>query len=431
MKYVLKALYTLVYTLAFPIILLRFLWRNITDKTGRRKAGPRRRFLERLGFSPRPSNPGGIVFHMVSVGEALGAINLVKDFQRKNPEVPITITCTTQQGSKIIQERLGDSVNHCYLPYDLPIFLLWFIRRIQPTTLVILETELWPNLMGVCFANQVRTILINARLSEKSYNGYTKLRPLVETMLQQLTHLCSQSPADAERFKKLGLPETKLSITGNLKFDIEVDETITRTGDQLKQERFANRSLWIAASTHPGEDEIVLQSHKILRETHADLLLIIAPRHIDRAENIRKLSESLALPCSVHSKTSAIKNECAVYLVDTMGELMKFYASADICLVGGSLVQHGGHNPIEPGVLHKPIIAGPYNHNFQTIYDQLTQCDGVIFTKDSQALTETVHGLLEDPQRCRELADNAFQYVNAHRGATLRSVERIEQVYRA
>lgn len=457
MKYLLKALYTLIYTIAFPIILLRFWWRNITDNTGRRKAGPRRRFFERFGLCPRPKTSGGIVFHMVSVGEALGAINLVKQFQSAHPEVPITVTCTTQQGSKIIQEKLGETIHHCYLPYDLPVFLYLFFKRIQPKTFIILETELWPNLIGACYANNISTLLFNARLSEKSYRGYAKLGPLVESMLNQLTHLSCQSPADAQRFEQLGLQKKKLSINGNLKFDIQVDSQLETTGNALKSSLFADRPTWIAASTHPGEDEILLQSHKALQAQFPDLLLVLAPRHIDRATHVFKLTEAAGLSCTIHSKTGHSKTgpsqnspsqnsppetqavlasdpaeqvNTAVYLVDTMGELMKFFACSDICFVGGSLVPHGGHNPIEPGVLRKPIIAGPYNHNFQTIYDQLEASNAVVFAKSASELSDIVADLLKHPDKIHVLAENAFQYVNAHRGATERSLSLIELNHR-
>lgn len=405
------------------------------DSTGRRKSGPRRRFFERFGFCPSVERPGGIIFHMVSVGEALAAINLIKAFQVANPQCPVIVTCTTQQGSNIIQQRLGDSVTHCYLPYDLPWFLNRFLKRTQARTLVILETELWPNLLRACFSRNIATLVINARLSEKSFLGYQKLAPLAHSMMHLLSHLCCQAHADAERFLALGLEETKLTVTGNLKFDLTLDDAIIQAGENLS-ERFNERPTWVAASTHPGEDAIVLMAHKALLDTRANTLLVIASRHIDRIAEIHALANNIGLSCAIHSQHAPgtpLAQNTQVYLVDTMGELMSFYASADISLVCGSLVEHGGHNPIEPALLHKPILAGPYNHNFQTIYDQLAEKDAVRFVAGNTAeeltanLQQVLETLFADQGLCKRLGDKAHQYIHEHTGATKRTTRVLQQ----
>lgn len=424
-----KTLYTLIYSLALPFILLRFLTRNISDKTGRRKAGPRRRFFERFGFCPPAKIKGGIVFHMVSVGEALAAIKLVQDFQAQHSDIPITVTCTTQQGSKIIQDKLGNSVNHCYLPYDLGIFIRIFLQRIQPKTFIILETELWPNLVNICHAKNIALLLLNARLSQKSYEGYRKLGRLTSNMLKQFSFICSQAEADAERFRQLGLESHQISVTGNLKFDLQVDESHISRGQSIKQQLFQGRPVWIAASTHPGEDEILLNAHKQLRQHYPNLILVIAPRHIDRTDNICKLIEQQQFSYLVHSHKPQADDNMAVYLVNTIGELLTFYASADICFVGGSLIPHGGHNPIEPATLHKSIVAGPHNHNFQTIYDELHQKNAVIFVKDSSELVKTLQSLLQSAEERDEMGRRAYQYVTAHRGATAKMEAIIEKYH--
>ncbi|MFT5082585.1 MAG: 3-deoxy-D-manno-octulosonic-acid transferase [Lentisphaeria bacterium] len=434
MSTILRLIYSVLLSALFPFILIRMTYRYLSDKHGHRKAGPKRRFIERLGgFTSKPIDSlppqlNGIVFHMVSVGETIAAIPLIEKFCAEHPDVPVTVTCTTPAGSKLITSKLASKVFHCYLPFDLPIFVHIFLARLQPRALIILETELWPNLTHACFKREIKTLVLNARLSQNSYEGYKKLSALTRGMMNEFSLICCQTQADADRFEKLGLDKAHYSVTGNLKFDISLDEHWLRKARLNGKTIFGNRPTWIAASTHEGEERIVLDAHKALLSTYPNLVLVLAPRHPERAHIAEGIAQELRLRCIKRTDKSLLNAQDSIYIVDTIGELMDFFAASQICLICGSLVPHGGHNPLEPALLKKPILTGKHVHNFTKIYDDLIAENAAIKIEHSSTLEQNISPLLKNPEHRQELGNNAYAYLEKHRGATKFSLHEIDRI---
>ena len=427
MSRLLRYLYTFFFSIALLFALVKMALRHINDHDGHRKAGPRRRFFERFGLLGGSPPKNGVIFHMVSVGETIAALRLLEQFISAHPDTPVTVTCTTATASRLISQRLGERVHHCYLPFDLPIFVWLFLKRLQPRALIILETELWPNLSYACAKRNVALLLLNARLSDKSFKGYRKVRPLTAATINHFSAICCQGEQDARHFLDLGLAKEKCHNIGNLKFDISPSDDLAEKAQTLHQSRLQNRPTWVAASTHPGEEEIVIASHQQLLKTHPDLVLVLVPRHPQRSTEVAQLLKSAELGYIKHSDNRSIQADDQVYIVDTIGELMTFYALSQVCFVAGSLVPHGGHNPLEPAMLHKAIISGKHVHNFTKIYTDLEQSQAVIMIDNTpEALSHSVAQLLDDTKQSKALGDNAAHYLQSHQGAIAASLEKIE-----
>lgn len=425
----LRLLYTLILIVIFPLVLAKMGLRKLRDKEGHRTAGPRRRLFERFGIIRANHAQRGVVFHTVSVGETIAAIDLILRFIDRYPGLPVTVTCTTQTGSKIIQTRLTGRVFHCYLPFDLPWFIDGFLQRLEPRAIVILETELWPNLLYQCDRKGIPSILINARLSAKSYHGYRKFLPLVTPMINTLSYVCCQSDEDAKNFRKLGLDNNRCAVMGNLKFDIRKDPQLDSLSKSLDEKLFSCRQKWIAASTHPGEDEILLRAHRELVKRFPSLILILVPRHPQRANELAMLCKTHSFECKRRSDQIPTDAADQVFILDTIGELMQFFALSDVCFIGGSLVERGGHNPLEPALLSKPILSGPHVHNFAKIYHDLQQASAVVMVNTSESIVRSTESILQNPQQSAHLGANAFSYLSQHQGATEKTLAVLAQFF--
>lgn len=421
-----RIIYSLVFTLLLPLILTKVAWRNLRDKKGDRKSGPKLRIMERFGLRApslgQPHRKGGIIFHVVSVGEAIAASNLIREFHSANPELPICITCTTPTGSNLIQSKLGDIASHCYLPFDIPIFLHLFFVRMKPKAVFILETEIWPNLNYQCNRKNIALVLINARLSKKSMLGYRKIKMLAKPAINRFTQVLCQSEADASNFRALGLPDEKSQIMGNLKFDIHADKSLNENASRVHTNVLMGRTCWIAASTHPGEDEPILIAHKKLQESLPNLVLILVPRHPQRADELSRLCRNHSLNFVLRTEEKPLKENDQVFILDTIGELMCFYAMSEVCFIGGSLIEHGGHNPLEPALLKKPVVSGPHVHNFKKVFEDLHTEDAVMTVRNSEQLSKSIQQLIENKEDAERLGDRAFDYLNKHRGATKKAL---------
>ncbi len=422
MSYVARGAYTVLITVMLPFLLLKMGIRILFDRQGVRKSGPRRRFFERFGWVPAEVKRGGVVFHVVSVGETIAAMDLIGQFLKAHPGLPVVVTCTTPTASNLIQERLQPQVTHCYLPFDHPIFIATFLRRLRPKAIYIMETELWPNLSAACHRKNISLVLLNARLSQKSYKGYRKFKAVVRPMLQTFDAVSCQTARDAEYFLRLGLPSDRCQTNGNLKCDLTVDEQVFTRAQTITQTHFGERPVWIAASTHPGEDAPILQAHVALLQNHADLVLVLVPRHPQRADAISDLISKAKLSVVRRTEERAMAAHEQVFMLDTIGELLDFYAASQVCFVGGSLIKHGGHNPLEPAALSKPIISGPHVHNFTKIYEDLCEERGAVLVSDANALAEQVGQWLKQTTLAESFANNARAYLEKHRGATKRSL---------
>ncbi|AMK78205.1 MULTISPECIES: lipid IV(A) 3-deoxy-D-manno-octulosonic acid transferase [Methylomonas] len=416
-----RQLYTLVFGLILPAVLLRLYWR------GSKAPAYRQRWRERLGIYSAKSKRDVIWLHAVSVGEAEAAFLLIKLLQAKYPEIPILVTTTTPTGSARVQAVLADQVEHVYLPYDLPFIVQRFLQHFRPRLAVIMEKEIWPNLFAACAAHAIPLFVINARLSERSARSYRKIPKLVKPALACVNTIAVQTEEDRVRFLKIGAESAQLQVLGNIKFDVTIDAATVAAGQALKQQLFAQRWVWIVASTHQGEEEVFLDLYPALKTGIPELLLLIVPRHPERFQTVKKLCEQHGLSALMRSEQRACSQQTDVYIADSMGELKMLYAAADLAFVGGSLVPVGGHNVLEPAAIGVPVLFGPEMFNFQEIADRILTAEGAVQCADSSSLKDAVLHLFRDELLKNRLADNGRLFVRSNQGATARVAALLEQ----
>ncbi|HEX4869486.1 MAG TPA: lipid IV(A) 3-deoxy-D-manno-octulosonic acid transferase [Moraxellaceae bacterium] len=413
-----RLFYTVLFHLLLPFVLLRLLWR------ARRAPEYLKRVGERLGFGI-PDMQGGLWVHAVSVGETLAAAPLVNAWRKANPGAPVFISSMTPTGSARVQALWGDAVRHAYAPWDLPWSWALFLRRVKPVALVIMETELWPNMIHAAHRRGIPVLLANARLSERSARGYARAGWLARPMLAQLAQVAAQDEATAARFRALGVPADRVAVTGSVKFDITPPADIeARAHDLHVTWKLAHRLVIVAASTHSGEDIPVLMAFAAIRARHKHALLILVPRHPERFENVASTVLAKRFTLARRSRNDAVTPETAVLLGDTMGEMMLWYALADVAFVGGSLVPVGGHNVLEPMALDVPTLSGPYIHNFQTIADELVAA-GALQLVAADDLAKACCALLDHPEVANARVQAAREVLLRNRGALGRQLELI------
>ncbi|KPV39284.1 3-deoxy-D-manno-octulosonic acid transferase [Thiohalorhabdus denitrificans] len=412
----LRLLYSLLAYLAVPAVMGRLLVRGV------KAPGYRRRWRERFGFPPFEPQTGAIWVHAVSVGEVQAAVPLIRGFLERYPRRTVVVTTTTPTGSDRVKALLGDSVCHSYLPYDLPGAVRRFLQRVDPALAVVMETELWPNLFAACHARAVPLMVVNARLSPRSFRGYRKLRPIITGPLHRAALILTQTEADAERFRALGAPVERVRTAGNLKFDQRLPEGVVEEGRGLRQGWGEERPVWVAASTHEGEEEQVVRAHRQLLTDFPEALLVLVPRHPERFGVAARVVEDAGFPVCRRSG-GCQPSESAIYLADTMGELPCLFAAADVAFVGGSLVPTGGHNLLEPAALGLPVVTGPHLFNFHEISALLLEQGGALQVHSGAELGETVSHLFGDPARREPMGRKAREAVVANRGARERILE--------
>ncbi|UTW44778.1 lipid IV(A) 3-deoxy-D-manno-octulosonic acid transferase [bacterium SCSIO 12696] len=408
-----RFIYTLAFYLAVPLIFVRLLLRS------RKAPAYRKRWGERFGFVPKLSSGQVIWVHSVSVGETLAAVPLIKQLQKRHPDAQLVVTTMTPTGSERVKASFGDSVYHVYAPYDLPDVVARFLNRVQPDVLVIMETELWPNLIFGCAKRGIPMVLANARLSEQSAEGYSKIPALMGSMLRKMHKVAAQHKDDGERFVGLGLPKKQLKVTGNIKFDLELSAEIKQKAKQLRSQwrGDAKRSVLLVASTHRGEDEIILDSFQQLLQSHPSLLLVLVPRHPERFDEVAELCESRELSLIRRSQEVAPESSHQVLLGDTMGELLAFCGASDVVFMGGSLVPVGGHNVIEPAAWGVPVVSGPYLFNFAEASQLLLEADGLQVCNGSEQIAVAVDELVSDPDHRHTMGAAANTVAEQNRGA--------------
>lgn len=412
-----QSLYQGALKIAEPLVRLRL------RRRARREPAYAERVEERFGAVPAGVPTGVVWFHTVSAGETIAAAPLIADLQARHAQLPFLVTTMTPTGSAQVHQHLGDRVHHCYAPYDFSHAVNAFYERVQPRLLVLMETELWPNLIAAAHARGIPVLLVNGRLSEKSARGYARVRSLTAPMLQQLAAIGVQEPAHQERFVALGADAERVVVTGNLKFDHALapgyESALTALYQQLP---LTGRWVWIAASTHPGEDEIVLQAHLRLREQHPQALLILVPRHPVRADTVAELAAAAGLSAVCQTRLADCDEPDAldVLVADTMGQLGLLYGLAECALVGGSLIEHGGHNPIEPALCSCPILMGPSRHNFAAVCAAFTAANALGTVEDADSLSARLLEFAQDPQRAAADGAAARQVVADNGGARAR-----------
>lgn len=414
-----RFLYSTLFYLAVPLLLWRLWWR------GRKAPEYRQRKRERFAFGLPGFRPGGIWLHTVSVGESIAAAPMVRELQKRYPQLPITITCMTPTGSERIRAMFGDSVQHCYLPYDLPCRARKFLQLLKPRLAIVMETELWPNLVHQCSRKQIPVVLANARLSERSARGYACFPKLTAPMLAQLSAIAVQTQAEAERFIELGARKEAVQVTGSIKFDLQIAPELLQQARQLREQWQLNkRPVWIAGSTHEGEDLLMLEAHQQLLQGFPRALLILVPRHPERFASAQRLCELSKLRSQQRSASEMLQADTQVLLGDTMGEMLLLYALADVALVGGSLVPHGGHNLLEPVALGKPVLSGPHVFNFLEIAKQMETAGALREVRNAREIATAVARLWTDRQAQEKMQQAGQQVLKANQG----SLERLLQV---
>lgn len=415
------ALYTWLLRLLWPAVIVR-LWLR-----GFRNRDYWRRVPERFGFVPRLEAARTIWIHAVSVGEARAAAPLVKRLRDRCPDHRILITTMTPTGSATVMSLFGDRVEHCYVPYDLPSAVRRFLDRMRPELAIIMETELWPNLFHICHARAIPLAVTNVRMSESSMRKYLRIAPrLTRATLAQVRLLAAQSNADAERLRMLGADPKKVHVTGSIKFELALPASLAEAAQALRRDWGQDRPVWIAASTHEGEEELVLAAHAELRRQarFRDALLVIVPRHPERFVSVAKLCRKSGYLVARRSHNRGVLDPAVEVLVgDTMGELMLFYGASDCAFVGGSLVPVGGHNLLEAEALAKPVVFGPHMINFTEIAQLTLERDAGVQVADAAQLATAIADFLGNANRRDRAGEAGRRLVEENRGALERTMK--------
>lgn len=408
-------LYQAVTGLMVPLAFIKLWWRGRQDKAYRM------RWSERLARNLPVLTQPVIWFHAVSVGETIAAKPLIEALlARYGATHQLLITNGTVNGSRCTEKLFADRVRHCYLPYDAYGLMQRFFDHVKPVLGMVMETEVWPNMARVLQARNIPLILVNGRLSAKSAKGYQRLAGLFKPVFASFAHIAAQAPADAERFIESGALRERVSVAGNLKFNLDVSDDVLQKA-QAWRDVLPTQKIFLAASTHEGEEVIVLDAFVKARETMSELRLWLAPRHPERREAVTQLAEKYGLTVVLRSqlKPEQLPELAAntVVVIDTIGELVSFYALADVCLVAGSFGKRGGHNILEPAAVGTPILTGPGMYNFATIYEQFTQAQALRVVTDKDSLAWQLQDVLSDPNVAAGLSERARQCFMAEQQA--------------
>ncbi|AWV08464.1 lipid IV(A) 3-deoxy-D-manno-octulosonic acid transferase [Marilutibacter maris] len=422
----LRGLYSAVLYLLVPVTLYHLIWR------GFRHQAYLLRWHERYAVYHQPPADAElgrrtVWLHAVSVGEVNAAAPVVNALRRARPDLRLLITTITPTGSDRVNALWGGEVEHVYLPYDLPGAVGRFLAHFKPGVALIMETELWPNLLFGCRDRGIPAYILNARLSERSLRGYRVLAPLVARALRTVTRVAAQSQADAERFVRLGADAGQVVRTGNLKFDVPLPDGIDAFAAQCRAAH-GGRPVWIAASTHEDEEAAVLAMHRRLRERHPDLLLLWVPRHPERFRVVAELARMAGMRVATRSRATWPGAADEVFVVDTLGELISFYACADVAFVGGSLQAVGGHNLLEPAATGTAIVTGPHLHNFAEIRRLFTGAGALKIGCDAAAVGRALGDLLDNPEERARMVEAGLELVESGRGALAATMALIEPV---
>ena len=416
-----RLIYTAVLYLYLPVALVRLFLQGL------RYPAYRHSWAERFGAVPGQRPRGRLLWlHAVSVGEVRAAVPLVRLLQSRLPDHHIHITTVTPTGAEIAAGLAGPGISCSYFPYDLPPVVSRFLNRLSPAALLVMESEIWPNLYLACAARGIKVILLNSRISDRSLAGYRRLGSFMTRIMGCVTAAGARAQADAARLVTLGLDAAKVRVTGNLKFDLEMPAGLEQQAERLRRVTFAGRPVWLAASTHAGEESLLLEAHGRVLSRLPDCLLVLVPRHPQRFEQVAALAGSTAMPTARYSLTgdSPVDNGTRVFLLDTMGMLLPYYAAVDVAFVGGSLVPGiGGHNMLEPLSLGTATLSGPFTGNFREITQLLCDNDALLIVENTGQLADRVCELIADPGRRRQLGSAGKQIVSDNRGAASRSVD--------
>ncbi|MBS0213497.1 MAG: lipid IV(A) 3-deoxy-D-manno-octulosonic acid transferase [Proteobacteria bacterium] len=416
----LRGVYACVMYAMVPAILYHLVWRGLRDRNYFR------RWSERFGWYGVAPLPPSIWIHAVSVGEVIAVAPLVDALRARHPDALVLVTTATPTGAAQVAARWKGEVVHLYLPCDLRGAVRRFLAHARPRIGVVMETEIWPNLYLEMRRAEVPLLLVNARLSQRSLNGYLPVRPLIRMALGCVDEIAAQSEADAQRFVRAGAPAQRVRVIGNIKYDLRVPDGLDALARERRAAWGATRPVWIAASTHEGEESFVIDAHARLRERFPGLLLLWAPRHPARFPFAIAACRQRGWRTGARSARAMADADTDCFVIDSLGELLGYYATADVAFVGGSVQAIGGHNVLEPAALGVPSVVGPHTANFTEATALLRDAGALLQAGDADGVTRALADLLADPARSRAMGAAARALVERERGALTRTLARVE-----
>lgn len=422
-----RGLYSTLMSALVPLLMARMLWRSV------RAPDYRRRLAERLGLFNAELPPGrseSIWIHAVSLGETLAARPLIEALLDQRPDCLVIVTTTTPTGSEQVRRLFGDRVFHVYAPWDTSGAVRRFLAKLRPELLVLIETELWPNMLHWCARSQCKVLLANARLSARSAAGYARIGNLTQQMLECVDCIAAQSGADASRFIELGARESNTHVIGSLKFDVQLSDEQRDEANRLKTLLLSNRRALIVASTHRGEDQLALEVFRDLREKFPELTLLLAPRHPERFDEVARLIESFQPDWTMRRRSEDADGTPGfdVLLIDTLGELLLLFGVTDLAVIGGSFVEHGGHNPLEAAVWGVPTLVGPHMFNFAEVSQRLESDGGLVTCRDRSAVVREAMLVLTDSAEYLRRQRSVIKTVASNQGALSALIDDIDRL---
>ena len=416
-------LYSLLLYFALPFLLLRLAWRS------RRAPAYRKRWSERLGRYGNHPMRAQIWIHAVSVGEVQAAQSIIKHFIARYPDAGVMVTTTTPTGSERLHLLFENAVRHVYVPLDLLPILSRFLDAVRPQLAVVMETEIWPNMLRACERRNIPVVLANARLSARSARGYARLGGFTRETLGRFAAICAQGPDDAARFRALGAPAERVQVIGSIKFDVRRPASLLDQAEVLRRLWGVQRPVWVAASTREGEEEQVLTAHREILDQLPQALLVLVPRHPERFERVAALVARRGFALARRSANDPCSEKVSVFLGDTMGELPAFLAAGDTAFIGGSLVPCGGHNLLEAAAAGVPVAVGPHVFNFAQITELMLRAGAAVQVADAHALARCMWEWLGDAATRARVGERGRQVVEANQGALRRLLDVLDGIY--
>lgn len=418
-------LYSLLLYLLTPIVLLYLFARGLRDRDYLR------RWSERFGFFDTMPGKDSIVIHAVSMGEVNAASPLIREIARRYPDVPLCLTTFTPTGSSRVRQLFGEDVFHVYSPLDLPGAVSRFFRRVQPRLLIVMETEIWPNLFQAAASRDIPIVIANARISDHSLDHYRRFRALTAGALERVDKIAAQSTLDATRMMTIGAQQQNVTVTGNLKFDVSLPASLAEEGEVIRQAWGAQRPVLLAGSTHEADEAVVLGSFANLLEEFPNALLVLVPRHPERFSRAAQSARDRGLEVALRSDCPSCSASTQCFVIDTMGELLRYYAASDVAFVGGTFEPLGGHNLLEPAALGKPVLVGPHTFNAPDIASQLIDGGAALQLANETEFEAAVRRLFAEADLRDRMGRAGIELVKNGQGALKRTLEVIDQVLKS
>jgi len=415
-----RTLYSFLIYLLTPLLLLYLAFRGLRSKDYLK------RWPERFALFDPPEQTGGIAVHAVSMGEVNAASTLVRELHKRYPGFPLCLTTFTPTGSDRVRALFPNEAFHVYSPLDLPGAVRRFFDRVQPRLLIVMETEIWPNLYFEAASRQIPILIANARISDHSFANYRRLHIITAAALRQVSFIAAQSEQDADRLVQIGADEQRLMVSGNLKFDVNLPPSLTEQGEAYRMAWGTHRLVLLAGSTHEGDENALLEAFCGVLPDFPDALLVLVPRHPERFGRAAQLARSAGLKVSLRSNGVSCPASSQCFVIDTMGELLRFYASCDVAFVGGSLEPIGGHNVLEPAALSKPVIIGPHTSNFQDITQNLINAGAALRVQEAKELEQAIRRLFSEPELRDRMGQAGLALVKSGQGAVNRTLEIVD-----